>query len=195
MRTPYEQENQRFSDNAHQSARKFIYPEIFNVPFECLKFDDTRIGGGYKNGLLDGEMGIDKILKISITNLHEPIKFTIQERFRRMEWASKRDLTITEYNNLTNQPSELYKLHANLFLYGYYDDINDIFGEVIAVNVFDFLKLLLDDKIKYEKIRNKKYQDFLAFKFDDLEFSGCIRFHKSNLKNNYSKTPSLEAYF
>ncbi|MFW6024811.1 MAG: hypothetical protein ACOCRX_00570, partial [Candidatus Woesearchaeota archaeon] len=87
-----------------------------------------------------------------------------------------KDITVTEWNNASNQPSELYKITAGVFLYGYYDEIDSRFIDAIAIDTNLFLYKLTVNAIKYRKRRNRKQQDFLAFTFDDLEQAGVVLF-------------------
>jgi hypothetical protein len=59
---------------------------------------------------------------VTTHGLRAPLGFTIQERFRRPRYAEFQDLTLTEWNGNSNLPSELYKIRAGMFLYGYYSE-------------------------------------------------------------------------
>lgn len=181
--TPYSTANAEFSNLAHLAAQRLIYPKMFNVPFEKLTFEDTTIknGSGARARALDGEMGIDKIVKIEITNFKMPMLFTIQERFRKIKFTRYQDLTITEWNNSSNLPSELYKISANFFLYGYFDDTTGTFTDIIATVVPTMLIGLCNGNLSHTQGRNpRSNQSFISLKFSDLHRSGCVmyRFEK-----------------
>lgn len=178
-KTPFSKANSYFSNSAHLAARKLIYPEIFGVPFESLTFEDTLLELNERGRVLDGEMAIDRIVNVTnINNLRMPITFTVQERFRRPYAAEYQDITITEWNYASNQKSELYKLVANLFVYGYFDGSD--FIDFIAINVVDLLMKICAERINYTKEYNpRSEQDFLAFKFSDLYESECVVYWKS----------------
>ena len=95
-RTLYEQDNADFSNRAHVRARDVLYPRIFNVCRERLQFEDTLLAQSDRAKILDGEMGVDRIVRVTIHNLHAPLMFTVQERFRRPEFAKYQDMTVTE---------------------------------------------------------------------------------------------------
>jgi hypothetical protein len=170
--TLYQVENAKFSNIAHKAARNQIYPLIFKTT--NLEFEDTLLAMGERERILDGEMGVDRIVKVSVKTLHAPLIFTVQERFRRPEFAKYKDLTITEWNNASNLPSELYKINAGIFLYGYFDENSDRFLDAIAINVTDLLLVITRQKIKFDFQMNKKQQSFFAFSFDDLKSSGVV---------------------
>ena len=175
-RTIYQPENAAFSNKAHMMARRLLYPQIFRKSGTMLEFEDTLLSMSDRGRILDGEMGIDRIVKVTVPTLHAPLIFTVQERFRRPQFAKYRDLTITEWNNASDLPSELYKINAGIFLYGYYDESSNGFLDVIAVNVTDLLLMIARDQIHYSSERNKKQQDFLGFKFDDLKQARVVIF-------------------
>ncbi len=139
---------------------------------------------GEMGKILDGEMGVDRIVNVTTKSLLAPIVFTVQERFRRPQFAKYQDLTITEWNHVSGMPSELYKINAGLFLYGYYDMNRKVFVDAICVTVPDLLLAIVTDEIKYEKRRNKKQQTFFTFKFEDLIDVGVVCYR---LENNLNK--------
>lgn len=167
-KTKYQPENAEFSNLAHTCARQLIYPQIFNT--DKLTFESTLVGNSKRNTIYDGEMGIDRIVYVTTKDdkLRAPIKFTIQERFRKIVYTKYRDLTITEWNHNSNLPSELYKISAGLFLYGYFDKDKLSFGETIVINTTNLLYQLALGRVKYSRRNNVKNQTFLTFLFDDL---------------------------
>jgi hypothetical protein len=177
-RTIYQTANAEFSNRAHQSARHLIYPKIFNKASAQLEFEDTLLDMGERGRILDGEMGVDRIVKVTMPYLHAPLVFTVQERFRRPEFDKYKDLTITEWNNASNMPSELYKINAGLFVYGYFDETENIFTDAIVISVTDLLLAISRGLINYSTEYNKKCQYFLGFKFDHLEKAGVVVYWK-----------------
>lgn len=178
MRTPFSPIEKEFSDRAHAAARAQLYPGIFNVPADALSFEDTQLGMSFADGFLDGRMAIDRIVSVKTTFFPSPLQVTVQERFRRKKWAYKRDVTITEYNPRSDTPSELHKLNANLFIYGYYDDEADVFVEAVAVDVLRMVKLLCAGKLEYKRSQNKRTgQTFITIKFEALCDTGCMVYH------------------
>jgi len=186
MPTAYSQGNQSFSDNAHVCAQAQIYPELFNVKPEQLKFTSTSLSLGAKEKILDGEMAIDRIVSVKVRWFRADIEFTIQERFRRKKYAKHKDITITEWNKTTDMKSELFKLNAGIFVYGYYDDEADNMLDWIAFNTAALLHSTvvkcpfilvppITGKAPTKRENNpRSNQDFLTFTFDYLEKSGFV---------------------
>jgi len=175
-RTLYEQDNADFSNRAHMRARDVLYPRIFNVRRERLQFEDTLLAQSDRAKILDGEMGVDRIVRVTIHNLPAPLMFTVQERFRRPEFAKYQDMTVTEWNHASNSPSELYKINAGLFVYGYFDERSGRFPDAIVIGVTEMLLALAQGRLRYERRRNKKQQSFLALRFEDMEKAGIVRY-------------------
>lgn len=168
MKTPYSIDNANFSQSAHMAARQCIYPAIFPNA-DTLTFEDTLLEMSDRARLLDGEMAIDRIVKVSVSSLHMPLTFTFQERFRKPQYANYRDITITEWNNKTNRPSELYKIEADYFLYGYFNPTNTNFVDWIVVNVPALKMAIANDGIRYSWNENpRSLQRFACFSFSGL---------------------------
>ena len=175
LSTPYSKDNQAFSDLAHLSAQSLIYPKLFNIGKSQLEFESTSLSMGDKQKILDGQMAVDRIVKVSVNWFNAPIEFTVQERFRRPEFARYKDITITEWNHKTNVKSELYKLNAGIFLYGYFDDNLEVFDDWIAVNTTSLLHRLVvrKPKIKLE-FNPRSNQSFYCLEFEHLEKAGVV---------------------
>lgn len=173
MPTIYEAVNQKYSDACHNLARDLVYPKLFKVAPDCITYEqDTLLGESSRGQILDGEMGVDRIVHCKVRGLTGELVFTIQERFRRPEFVKWQDLTVTEWNHATNLPSELSKINAGIFIYGYgnhsdTDKVTD-FVEVLAINTTSLLYLLAIGGMTYKRGRNKKLQSFLAFGFKEL---------------------------
>lgn len=175
MGTECSEENKAFTNRAHLAAQKKIYPALLGVPFDQLEFEDTT------DGPLDYEMGIDRIVRIKTDPRQIGYPITIQERFRNREWEQKRDITITKMNNATGLPSELYKLQAGLFVYGYfYDDPGQNFGEVIAVNIPVLMMRIATGDIQWTTGENpRSEQPFIALRFNDLRKAKVVVWHRA----------------
>jgi len=183
--TPYNRRNAAFSQTAHECAQLCFYPSLFGVDSDAIKWDDnTLLDHGGRGQVLDGEMGIDRVAYVSYPGLRSALVFTIQERFRRFVTAEgfrakeKRDVTITEWNNRSNLPSELYKIAADLFVYGYFSKDDEELGEVIAFDL-SILKLLVGrGEIRYARFNNGyKDQDFIAIDIDAIRASPADVYH------------------
>ena len=161
--TPYSSDNQAFSDKAHAAAQRLVYPRIFAGPIEYEVPKEIRF--------LDTHYGIDRILRLTPhadAGCRFTIPVTVQERFRLPKFASYEDITITEWNNVTDQPSELYKMCADLFVYGYYSPDLDTFVRYVKVYRTIDLKLgIKKGNIQGTRQTNPRSdQPFLTLSFD-----------------------------
>ena len=166
----------RDSDTAHAVAQRLIYPEIFGVSHTALSFEAVHKPDSEHSRILDAEMGVDRVVYVSVDGLRSPLKFTVQERFRSPEAAQWQDLTITEWytNSAGGSPAELYRINAGLFVYGYYDKEKDEFLDVIAVDTAAMLRGIVQGVLRYDRGRNKRNQTFIAIKFSELERNGVV---------------------
>jgi len=176
-RTPYSKDNAAFSEQAHLAAQDLVYPAIFKTTRDKLTFESTLVNDNAKGAVLDGDMAIDKIVKVTAIHdlFKQPLQFTVQERFRRMEFMKWQDITITEWNNRSGLPSELYKLAANIFVYGYFDPAAHSFGDAIALNVTSLLMRLCDGGLQFAYNKNpRSNQDFIGVKFTAVSQANCV---------------------
>lgn len=124
--TIYNLSQAKYSIRGHKAAQRFLYPEIFKVPFDWLTFETTTLSSNHpQHNIYDGKLGIDHLVKIqdpNDTKSRGPIVFSIQERHRSPSYVGKQDLTITEWNLDTNESSELHKIQADIFLYTYFGE-------------------------------------------------------------------------
>lgn len=173
--TPFSSDNKAHSDAAHLAARLQIYPALFKTDAANIDYEDQGAIETPRWGALDGDMSIDRIVKVSVKGLRQPLIFTVQERFRRPDSAWRQDITVTEWNPRSNLPSELYKISANFFLYGYFDKDKDRFVDAICVNVPDLLLSIVSQSVKYDRKTNPRTQQpFLCFKFADLHEASMV---------------------
>lgn len=185
MQTPYSIENQKFSNSAHFRAIVDIYPVVFKTLPSNLEYVST-LERCEKNTILDGEMAIDYIVKAKSPFTTYPIEFTFQERFRDCKFSMYKDITITEYNFSSNLKSELYKLKANVFLYGYFNIQSSFFEEWVAIDSFKLLYNITIGNLKFDRKNNpRSNQTFITISFFQLEKHGCIISRKNaNAKYN-----------
>jgi len=178
MHTPYSHANQNFSDAAHAAAQSLIYPSLFECDQSLIGFESSSVSDGGEKAILDGQMAVDRLVKVTVGGLREPIEHMIQERFRKPSFAKFRDITITEWNHASGKKSELYKLKAGIFLYGYFNEATNDFGEVIAVDTAKLLVAITTQSIPFTLQHNpRSRQDFICFKFDLLHDSGLVYWH------------------
>jgi len=161
---------QNFEDSqkAHRAAQSQFYPLLF--PGCDLSFEDTT------KLAHDLDYAID--CKIAVSNLalrlRAPLWFAVQERWRfDLDWISAGDITVTEWNLATGEPSELHKLGAHLLVYGFYDRKR---GQVVCGAVVDVSRLLYAialGSLSYKR-QNRRDQSFLAFSLVALRECGAV---------------------
>jgi hypothetical protein len=182
LRTPVSKQNERITDEGHKLAEQEIYPLIFNVSSEQIRFERTHIKDGKKGELLDGRFATDYIAYITLPELRSPLQIAIQERWRDPECYFHRDITITEWNNFSDTPSELYKLgNANIFVYGVVD-LRPPHPHFLRVHAFDipqFIRKFITGELKPKKHEEnpRSNQSFLPFAIEDLEKYHCLFFN------------------
>lgn len=179
MNTPYSNENAAFSNSAHNAAQNLIYPAIFNAQryanIEQITYLSTQLSMGGVEKVLDGHLGIDRIVLLKSKGLQKPIEYTVQERFRAAQYARYQDVTITEWNTVTNQPSELYKLKSHLFVYGYYDHLQNTFLDWITLNTPKMLLAINTNEVSFKRSYNpRSSQYFLTITFAELRRIGAV---------------------
>ncbi len=173
MRTRYEPEQAEFSQSAHKAARRDLYPALFGT--EDLQFSNVALHGSAAARVLDMKLGIDVIVyPAPPEKLSARLPYYVQERFRRPEYETHNDVTITEFNHASETPSELYKLGADLVLYGLYDLPEDGFTKACAVDALRVKVLLATGGLAYTVERNKKQQSFLGLPLAELRRVGCL---------------------
>lgn len=180
MYTPFEQHNQDFSDKAHAAAQSLVYPRLFNCDRGAMEFERASVSDGGEKAILDGQMAVDRIVSVTVPGLRGPIEHIVQERFRRQKYEIYRDITITEWNYASNLESELYKLKAGVFLYGYFYERTQSFGEVIAVNTSAMLMAISNQTLSYiSRINPRTKQSFICLDFDALHDAGIVIWHQN----------------
>jgi hypothetical protein len=179
--TQFEQHNQDFSDKAHAAAQSLVYPQLFKCEENRLRFESASVSDGGEKAILDGQMAVDRLVNVTVHGLRRPIQHTVQERFRRPGYRNYKDITVTEWNHDSNQPSELYKIKSGIFLYGYYYEDESRFADVIAVDVSAFLMGMTTGSLSYKTNTNRKRQDFICVTFDALHEQGAVLWHKTEV--------------
>jgi hypothetical protein len=154
----------RFQDSqrAHIAAQTQFYPRLFyGLP---LTFDDVT------KTAEDLDYAIDVQVSVTVDGLRAPLRFAIQERWRTDLTAMRYDdLTITEWNLDTDLPSELHKLGAHLFVYGFYDKAADRIIGATAASVPRILLGLLSGQLPYDRrLRRFEDQSFITLQLDHL---------------------------
>ncbi|MGH3447089.1 MAG: hypothetical protein ACRDP4_05655 [Nocardioidaceae bacterium] len=164
MSTVFSQGRWEFTKKAHVAAETQFYPLMWpgGVAFE----DVTKTAQ-------DLDYAIDCQLAVTVDGLKAPIRMSIQERFRQPEGMDYGDITVTEWNLDTNLPSELHKLGAQMFVYGFYDESCDHIVLAVAVDVGLMQWALAHDELPYVR-RRRGDQSFLGFRFGALRKLGAV---------------------
>jgi hypothetical protein len=176
MKTEFDKANKDFTDLAHEAARSQVYPHLFQSDGEI---EITSIAMSDNSGVkkLDLQYGIDVIVEINVPQLNSTVPVYVQERFRRPKWRDEQDITITRHNNASGKPSELSKIAAQQFIYGYYEPTLGEIQEAICVNVPVLLRKIIDGALLCGEKQNPKKQDFVTIGFDELHKHGATAFH------------------
>jgi hypothetical protein len=174
--TPFSDANSLFTQAAHRAAQNDVYPEFF--PGATLSYERvTNVTTDIRHKVLDGELGIDLIVNVDY-GIFKPLRFTVQERFRKTQYQKFADLTITEWNHITNQPSELYKIASDLFVYGYYDSTKDTIVEAVVMYCGPLKRAIATGELPYSRGDNPRTnQSFITVPFAELHAKGLIKAH------------------
>lgn len=182
-KTPYSDANQLFSNKAHEACEDQVYPIIFGRNRSELVFKNTGLMSGGDGEILDGKMGVDWCVSVYHERLKFPIEHSIQERFRKTQYMSNHDLTITEHNERSGQPSELYKIKSGIFLYGYFDEKSGLMREWVAVDTTKMLMAIHSDELRWDRGFNpRSNQTFISIKFRELYFCRVLIAYKQDGK-------------
>lgn len=168
MKTAFSQERFEFTKRAHLAAQQQFYAHMFPAGVE---FEDTT------QTAHDLDYAIDCQLAVTLPgpNWKAPIRFGVQERFREpkeMHWG---DITVTEWNLATNQPSELHKLGAQMFVYGFYDERADRIIYAAAVDVA-FMQYALSHGDIEPTRRSRGDQSFIGLPIGSLRAIGAVMY-------------------
>lgn len=169
--TSFSAGNFSFSSKAHLAAERQFYPKLW--PGATISFLDTT------KAVEDLVYAVDCIAEVSLPDpdARAPIKFYIQERWRKPSYRKFTDMTVTEWNLRTNQPSELHKLAAQLFVYGFYDESTDMIVEGYAVDICRMQHCNARGELKYERRRRSSGdQSFIAIELDHLQEIQALMF-------------------
>jgi len=173
MKTNFSSSNAAFSDKAHLAAQTQLYPLVFNTSSENIIYETVTLSdspGNKRNEILDGEMAVDRVINVSVNSFPFPLSYTVQERFRKTKFKKYQDITITECNNSSGLPSELYKLSGGLFVYGYYDETANKIDQFVVFSSSALLLSLASGDLKIDKrgMNPRSDQTFVTFKFENL---------------------------
>jgi len=167
VKTAFSTRRMEFTKRAHAAAEAQFYAHMF--PGLPVAFEDT-VGT-----VRDLDYAIDCQLAVTAGGLRAPLRFAVQERWREPSAMRYGDITITEWNAASAQPSELHKLGAHLFVYGFYDERSDQIHAGVAVDVLMVLRALALGELTYRR-ESRLDQTFLGLGLRDLRDLGAVVF-------------------
>jgi hypothetical protein len=185
MRTRFDEKNKQFTDDAHEAAKEQVYPHLFKNNGADIDVRSIAADADVEAKFLDLQYGIDVVVEIEVAELDATVPVYIQERFRAPEYRHYQDLTITKHNNASGEPSELSKIAAQQFIYGYYQPVLDEIQEAVCVNVPALLRRIADGSLLCGEERNEKDQDFVTVPFELLRKKGVIAFHLDRTESKH----------
>jgi hypothetical protein len=169
MNTTFSQARMDFTKAAHLAAQSQFYAPMF--PGAHVEFEDT-VGTAH-----DLAYAIDCQLAVTVPAFRAPLRISVQERWRspsEMRWG---DVTITEWNLASDMPSELHKLAAQLFIYGFYDAARDLIIAAVAIDVADVQLGLTNGELRWQRMKRVD-QTFIGIDNRDLEALGAVVYRK-----------------
>lgn len=154
-----------FTNMAHLAAQRDVYPAIF--PGRHIEFTDVT------STVRDLEYAVDRKLLVHC-GMRAPLQLDVQERFRDPAAMRFGDITITEFNGASGRPSELYKLCAHLFVYGYYDHAADTVPLAAVCESTRILIAIANHRLPFTVRGNDRAQNFICVRYPDLLTSGAV---------------------
>lgn len=192
--TAFEPRNAAFSLKAHVAAREGLYAPALGVDPSLIGYTATRLHDGNPvHDVLDGELAVDGRLHLyTCEGLELPLTLTVQERYLRAEhYATHPYVTVTRWNRRTRgqtrnevtdqefegSPSELFKLGAQLFASGWYDEERGAFVDALLIDAPRMLLAISSGKLEYDTKQNAKGQTFVRLSLSSLHRAGCVLWH------------------
>lgn len=187
--TRYDSDRAQWSQRAHLTARRVLYPALFACEEADMEFRECDAApAGTPERLMDTALGIDKVVLVRDPLFRLPIRSTVQERFQTPTNARRRNITITEFNEATGQPSELYKMVAQWFVGAFMTDDALTMTEGVAVSVADLRRAMRARHLAFDlEKRNDKGQPFVRIEFDDLIKLGIAQVYVKNNEVEYDR--------
>jgi len=162
-----------YSDKGHRVAQTTIYPVMF--PNKKLEFESTSLGTSLRNTVLDGRLGVDRIIHVyPKRNSRRTIPFTIQERFRDPKSIQQRQNVTIRYECPNGNLQELYKMCGLYFVYGVYDEHKNQMLWAHAINTANMMHALIYKKLDYEIKTPPGQCSFVSVQLEELRKLGFI---------------------
>lgn len=172
----YSNKQTNFSNAVHDKLMKLnFYEKLFdNNNIKVIDTTVTKPGYNKEAQILDQKYGVDYRIIAKIKLLGN-IPVTIQERFRDIKYKHYQSLTI-RVETKTGLASELSKINADFFIYGYVDIINGIIkpNQIVVINVALIKQAIIMDKLQYTIHKNYDGSGFIDIRFSDLSKINAI---------------------
>lgn len=173
-----------FTKDGHEAAERDLYPKVFETLYgpdrmKHIDWDVEYHPGEYDDDLhdLDAKHGIDATVFVEC-DFRTPLPVYLQERWRDPDYQTFQDITITEWNKASGTPSELGKIKADHFAYGYYNQDNDEILEAVIVDVAGIKNALISGDVEYDdSYENHRRQTMVAISFEELARSNIQYLH------------------
>lgn len=171
-----------FTKRGHKAAVRDVYPLVFESLYGTttdIDWNTEYHPGDYDDELhdLDAKHGIDATTHVEC-GFRPSIPIYLQERWRDPDYQGFQDITITEWNKTSDTPSELGKIKADYFAYGYYDPDVDRILEAVIVDVAGIKQALISGWVEYDDTKeNHRQQTMVAVEFNELDQNGIQYMH------------------
>lgn len=165
----YSHANDMFSRRAHEEAYKKVYPQFLPDDYVLVDLYNT-----------ERDLAHDEDYEIIAYHgdLDKPLKFGIQERFRRAKFSGYREVTIKDRDLLRGENKQVYNTHADFIVFGYFDDENSTLLETVVVDQGLLRWLIMQEAIDFTRHKHgDKEMTFIALSFDDLIENHAAVFH------------------
>ena len=177
--TPFSHEQFNYSNAIHEKNKDLIYPYVYGVSKEHISYGDGTSDKDIEQ-FQDFQEGRDCTFEVMHPGWKYCAKHTSQYRFRdAQDYQRYQDLTITLTNPKSGLPGELFKLLAELFVYGYHHKPTDRLVETLVADCPRMRNGILNGTLPYTigGINTRSKQPFIAVQFDDLKKQGMVLLH------------------
>lgn len=175
-KTRFDPDRKAETERAHDAAVNQVYPHLFREDVD-IKHTPTDRQDSKVHEVMDGQLAIDLKLEVEAPLLEQRVPLYVQERFRDPQYRTFQDLTVTKYNNASQNVSEVSKIAAQWIVYGYYEDTLHEIQEAVCVNVPILSRRLISGDVNVDENENDKRQDFIGIGFGQLDELGALVCH------------------
>jgi hypothetical protein len=176
--TAFSEAQMAFTRAAHQAAQMQVYRRWFP---DGIEFEDAVFTRRDLDYAIDCQLAVicarPPFHGCTTAPLRAPLRVSVQERYRRVRDLDRYgdEITITEWNLASNQPSELHKFAAQMFVYGFYDDARNVIVRAAAFSIPAILTGMIDGRLRYMR-KSRGDQHFIALHVPELRRAGAEMF-------------------